>query len=118
MSRDTAFPGIIVEEVTVQVGRDAVTRTFDTGLAEDVTPDSVKSLLDEVPMYGSQFVDSRLEYQLLVDSPSKYSAMSKARGFIRLKNPFEPDIIDIFNVEEVESGLLRNTYRIEANIRK
>lgn len=100
--RQTAFPQIVVEEIEVNVGDTGVVTEFGEGLPEDITPDFIEDITDLLPLFGDSSVESQLVYTLLIGAAAKQPAKSKARGFTRVKNPFEPDIIEILSVERLE----------------
>lgn len=146
-SRQSAFPGILVEEVRVSkppfdepgvvqefVGR-GVTREFEAlKKAGDFTDETVGEILDSVEdMIGPLRDTYQIEYVLLVRSLtdntlSKRGAKARARAFTRAKNPFEPEIVEVRSVSvdqdlsgkflESTGGRLGTIYRVRTAVTK
>lgn len=114
MFRSTALPNIWVaglkaekppfdEPGVVQefVGRGVTTEFEIPKKAEDFTQTSVKNLLDSFERSIGPLRDTfKLKYNLLVRSPkanplSRRAVRMRARGYVRSKNPFEPDLISV-----------------------
>lgn len=124
MTERTAFPNVWVESIEVEtppydsegeiqgaVGR-GVTREFDALVsATDMTAGRISDFLEGaeemIPMTRDQ---SKLTYNLViraVPNPGmgpfqrymqhwqERSAAGRARAFVRAKNPFEPDVIEV-----------------------
>lgn len=122
MARQTAFPGIIVKEITARTGGGGRTLSFEEGLPENIPSERIKSFLDGVNLFGSELVENKLVYKLEVAAYSELSASAKARAFTRLKNPFEIDTIEVTEPEKIRDlGALRagrNAYKINVIITK
>lgn len=122
MSRQTAFPGILVEKVEASAGASGRTLELEEGLPENIDGERIKSFLSNVRLFGSRLIDSSITYHLTVVAVSETGAKNKARSFVRLKNPFEPDIITIQDVAvmeelgEFDKG--RKAYAVAATIQK
>lgn len=115
----TAFPGIMVEEMRITGEGGTVSSDFDVPLTgENVTEGKVRGFLEEnLPEMGSGGFDA-LTYTLLVKGASRPTAKAKARGFARLKNPFEPDIIDVSVMGTPDTEGVLKTYRVRVSVRK
>jgi len=122
MTRQTPFPGILIDSIKAEAGGGGRTLEFEEGLPEKIPSRRIKSLMDQLPMFGSEFVNSRLIYNLKVAAYTSYTAKSKARGLVRLKNPFEPNFINIKSIEKDERlGILRGgrtVYSVTAVVEK
>lgn len=124
MTRQTAFPGILVESISVTNTASGGGRTleFEEGLPEKVTVERIQSFFDSFDLLGSDMVEYRIEYNLLVAAYTGVSAKAKSRTFVRFKNPFETPFISTTNHgKQKELGVLRggrNVYRVSATIRK
>lgn len=124
MTRQTAFPGIIVESISVTNPASGGGRTleFEEGLPEKVTVERIKSFLDSFDLLGSDLVEYNITYNLLIAAYSEVSAKAKSRTFVRIKNPFETDFISTTgHGKQKDMGVLRggrNVYSVSATIRK
>jgi len=122
MSRQTAFPGVIIEEIEATAGSGGRTLDFPEGLPENIPTDRIESFTNEIRFFGSDLVgDSKLTYRLQVAGVSKSAAHLKGRTFVRAKNPFEPQIIEVRNVDKLKDmGVmeLRNAYSVEVVVTK
>lgn len=133
MARQTSFPGVLVESIRVEkppfdekgviqefVGR-GMTREFPSP-EMDLTPDQVEDVIDSASELIGPLRDTfKMRYNLVVRSvPFKRvervkerSISTRARAYVRVKNPFEPDIIKVgepsrakeFEEEESITGL-------------
>lgn len=145
MARQSAFPGILVEEVKVEtppfdepgviqefVGR-GVTNEFEAlKKANEFTEDTIGDILDSAEdMIGPLRDTFRIRYTLLVRAAtgtrlSKRGAKARARAFTRAKNPFEPDLVKVRSAEiasefsgaEVMGRELGTVYRVETQVTK
>lgn len=122
MERQTAFPGIIVRAIQAKSGEGGKTLEFEEGLPEDIPTERIQSFLDSVTMFDSELVDSELTYNLQVAAVNPSVAKGKARTFARLKNPFEPSMVDVSKPEQLKMiGVfdgLRKAYKVDVNIQK
>lgn len=122
MSRQTVFPGIIVESIQATAGGGGRTLDFEEGLPEDIPSERIQSLFDNIRLFGSDFVDNEVTYTLLVASYTSLSAALKSKAFVRAKNPFEPDVIDVSTpVKDGSLGVLRggrNVFRVRVEVEK
>lgn len=122
MTRQTAFPGIVVDSISAISGSVGMTKGFEEGLPEMITPDLIQNFIDEnFRFFDSEVAKSELRYNMLVASYTKATAVAKARAFVRLKNPFSINTIKIkeaemTNIETTRIG--RKVYRIRASVRK
>lgn len=131
----TAFPRVKVESLKVEsppfdkpgeiqsrVG-DAVTTTFDMfpsgdEFTSDRVQEAIDSARDMIGLTGDTFA---LEYTLLVTGVSKRGAITTARAFTRVKNPFEADVISVDSVSKdrnLSGGGLGNVYRVTTRVEK
>lgn len=124
MSRQSALPGIFIESIEVEkppfdepgvvqefVG-EGITKEFDTlKKAEEMTVGRLRDILQELEDIIGPFRDDfKVKYNLQVrtfpEPPGvadvglssrlqKRSVRTRARIFARLKNPFEPDVIEV-----------------------
>ena len=121
MARQTAIPGIIVNRVEARTPSDGKALDFD-GKPEDVTFDRLRSLFEQVNLFVANTGASRVIYDLDVAAYNKTSAKSKARAFVRLKNPFEVDIVNTSRPRKVEDlgpvNGFRNAYTVIVEIVK
>lgn len=133
MGRQTSFPGILIRDIEASVGSENRTldrgiggtgRTieFEEGLPENIPTERIQSFINEVRLFGDSHVDSSLTYNLYVASMSPTLAKAKSRTFVRMKNPFEPDIIDVSEpVRDSGIGPLdkgRDVYRVSVTVSK
>lgn len=123
MSRQTAFPGIIVESIEVSTGSGGIIAEFEEGMPEDIPSSRVKSIIEQVDLFGSRYVkESKLVYNLQVVGYAKPAAHMKARAFVRAKNPFEASIIEVSVGEKLKDmGVLRagrNAYSVTVEVTK
>lgn len=123
MSRQTAFPGVLLESIKVEkppfdepgviqefVGRGA-TASFDNFPDwKEVSPTFIETKLEELEeMIGPLRDTFKMRYNLLVRAPSiptitdagvaknvqKRTVSTRSRAYVRAKNPFEPDILEV-----------------------
>lgn len=122
MGRQTAFPGIIIKNVRAKAGSSGQTLEFEEGLPEKIPTERIQSFLNNLRLFDSDYVDSELKYTLLVAAPYATAAQTKARAFVRLKNPFEPDLIDVSDTQlnssigPLDNG--RKVYQVEVTVSK
>lgn len=119
--RQTAFPNILVEEILARNESKGRGVEFDEGLPENIPTERIESLISSVRVFGSDRPESKLVYKLQVMALTESSAKAYARAFVRLKNPFEPDIVGTEVVETLGTGGVldrRNRYRIEVTVEK
>lgn len=120
MGRQTVFPGLMVDRIEArQFGR-AVDTVHEQGAPLKNVAERAKSLIQFLnPLFDEDFV---LEYDISIAAYSQFSAKTKARVYVRMKNPFEPDIIDITSVEKIRnlpaSKAGRNLYEITVEVKK
>ena len=120
MARQSVFPAILVEEISVHnppfdesgviqefVG-EGVYREYEAlRKAADFSDDTVGRFIREAEdMIGPIRDTYRIRYSLLVRAAtgtfiSERGAKARARAFTRVKNPFEPEFIHIRRIEEV-----------------
>lgn len=109
-------------EIQSRVG-EALTRTFEMlPSGDDFTPDRVEDFIessrDVIGLRGEKFA---LDYTLLITGVSQTGAITTARAFTRVKNPFEADVISVESVskdEELSGGRLGNVYRVTVRVEK
>lgn len=122
MSRQTLFPGIIIEEIDASYSGGGRTLEFQEGLPENVPTDRIESFIGEMEFFGSRFSkENKLTYRLQVAAISKYAAHLKSRTFVRAKNPFEPQFLEVKNVKELDDmGVMkaRNAYSVDVVVTK
>lgn len=122
MPRQTAFPGIIVEQIDARAGGGGRSLEFDEGLPEDINTERIESFTSQINIFGSDLVENKLTYHLHVAAYNNVSAKAKARAFVRLKNPFEPDVIEVSEPEKLKDlGVLkggRNAYSVTVEVKK
>ena len=120
MERQTAFPGILIESIKVEkppfdekgviqefMGR-GVTMEFDMlQRAADISNKQIHDKIESAEdMIGPLRETYRISYNLkivavpagdseLIQSLQNRSLSSRARAFVRVKNPFEPHVIDV-----------------------
>lgn len=122
MGRQTPFPGIIVRSIHASAGGGGRSIEFDEGLPEDIPTERIQSLINELRVFGDPRVSSKITYKLYVASLNPILAKAKTRSFVRLKNPFEPQTIDVSEpvidkgIGPLDNG--RDVYRVEATISK
>lgn len=138
--RRTSFPNIWVESMKVEkppfdeqgviqefVGRGVVSEFEVPKKAADVSKDTVGQLLDSVEESIGPLRDTfRLKYRLVVRVPmgnpfTKRGVRLRARAFVRMKNPFEPDLIEVSPVQQA-GGLFENMkgdfYKVSVTVTK
>jgi len=122
MGRQTAFPGVIVKSIEAKSGDSGKVLEFEEGLPEDIPSNRVQSFLDSIPLFGSKLTQNELVYNLEISAISKGAAHTKARAFARAKNPFEPRVAEVRNVEKLKDlGILRggrSAYSVEVRVVK
>lgn len=123
MSRQTAFPGILVESISVKkppfdepgviqefVGL-GVTREFkDLTEGKNLTPDRIEQILEDFEEHIGPLKDEfKIKYNLIIRSAptpdiggevmarrlQKRTVSGRARVYARAKNPFEADLIRV-----------------------
>lgn len=123
MANQTAFPGILVESIKVEkppfdepgvvqefVGR-GVTREFDDPTkGMNLTPDKIEQIFEDFEDHIGPFRGSfKVRYNLIIRatpapdmgkmfSPKKFqkrAVSTRARLFVRAKNPFEPNVLQV-----------------------
>ena len=132
MARQTAFPGIYLEDIKVQkppfdepgmvqefVGRGA-TKSLEVpqnvnNMREEYIQDSIRSMQDIIgPIRG----DYEITYTLLVKGKLDRGISARARAFARAKNPFEPNLINVSDPHDAgEFGPL-DVKRVSVRVRK
>lgn len=114
MTRKTAFPNIWLESIEVAkppfdeagvvqefVGRGATKEIRPIQNAADFSPDNIGKFLESAEgMIGPLRDEFKLKYNILVRAPvdndfTKRGTSIRARTFGRVKNPFEPDVIEV-----------------------
>lgn len=140
MGRQTAFPGIMVEAIRVQkppfdeegvvqefVGRGATHKFEPIQQAADLTPESISNVLEGMEDIIGPLRDTyKIKYELLVRVPvsnpaSKRAVSLRARTYARVKNPFEPDILEVSNpVKDVglSGDEVGDIYRVTVSVTK
>lgn len=147
MSRQSAFPGIVVESVKIRnppfdepgiiqefVGSGITTRFGALRRADEFTKETVGEIIDNAEeMIGILRETFQIEYTLLVRSVtdtrlSRRGAKARARAFTRAKNPFEPDIVRVKSVNidqdlsdkflETTGDRLGTVYRVTTQVTK
>lgn len=120
----TTFPGILVEEIEVRknvtprgnFGRGVGMEFNVPELGADITPRRIREVLEELG-FGVT-TDDVLIYRMLVKGASRPTATAKARGFVRLKNPFEPDVLNVKRVEDATTEGIIKAFRIWVEVSK
>lgn len=114
MGNSLAFPSILVETVT---GIHEENEGDFQAITEALTPNE--------PLIGDtlQFEDFKnvdaIEYNLQVIAARPELAKVKARFYVRAKNPFEPDIIKVFDPEKIDDiNLMMNKYKVDVRVEK
>lgn len=124
MSRQTAFPSIIIDSIEARNIQSGSGRTLDLeeGLPEKVPTERIMSFLEQIPLFGSDMVDHILVYNLEIAAINSTAAEQKARTFVRAKNPFEADMVDPSPAEKMmDIGVLdagRDAYRVSVEVEK
>ena len=123
MSRQTAFPGIIVNSIRVRTspsddkgvieefGPSGVTTEFaGVKRAADLEPNRIRGIIEEAEELIGPLNDSfEMKYNLtvrglplpgsgkrnVIKSVQRRSVRLRARSFARIKNPFEPEILEV-----------------------
>lgn len=148
--RQTAFPGIVLESLEVRSQHDeegAIKNFVDRGLTaefetirnanqftEDTIGDIIQNLESNIGPLGDDF---RIIYTMLVRAKpvltendflntintgtSERSVSMRSRGFVRTKNPFEPDIIEVGQPtkdEQMSEDIVGTVYQIDVMITK
>ena len=115
----TVFPGVEVHSLVVIKG--VVQEDGSLGaasgfggditnkdiLGDNIVSRTVRRLFDE--KVGER---DALAYELIVKATNPASARLKAKAYVRLKNPFEPTVIAISNIQEMEGEGLVKTYSV------
>lgn len=122
-SRQTAFPGIIIESIRAETSDGGKELVFEEGLPEDIPSDRIKSFFDSIKLFQPRRVqEHRIVYTLQVAAYTSIAAKAKSRSFVRFKNPFSPNIVGIASTEKLKDlGVLRagrNAYRVIAVVEK
>lgn len=122
MARQTAMPGVLVKSIQAKSGGGGRTLEFEEGLPENIGRDRISSFLDNVTLFGSSSVNSVLIYNLEVAAYSEMSAKSKARAFVRMKNPFEIATLTISSSDKLRDlGVMkggRSAYSVSVRVQK
>lgn len=119
MSRNTIFPGVVVDSIEVRSGGGGRIMEFDEGLPEMIPTELIQKLINKVPMFGSSYTDSVLVYNLQVAAISPVFASTKARSFARAKNPFEASVIGVKETEMIrDPDMERKDYRVVVEVEK
>lgn len=117
MGRQTFFPGMIVDNIEARSPGGGVDVTDPLNLPLENITDNVRSLIDFLNPISMEHVT--IVYNMKVSSYSKFAAESKARTFVRIKNPFEPDILEVSsNVVEKKGIAQRNIYSVRVEVEK
>jgi len=146
MGRQTAFPGVYIDSISIEkppysekgvikefVGR-GVTKEFDAlQRASELSKKTVHKFEEDAEdMIGPLREDYRIKYHLKVRAvPTKDSALlqalqgrsmsSRVRAFTRVKNPFEPTVIDVSEPvkdNKLSSDLTGDVYSITTTVSK
>lgn len=131
MPDNTIFPGILITELKIQQGdipepgvikefgpRGLTTEFEPAKMARDFSPDIVQDLIKNFAAWDD---DYWLEYRLQVQAAMARSAKMKARAFVRVKNPFEADLINVHSVkkdEDMSGDKLGNVYNVRVRVNK
>lgn len=122
MSRQTPFPGIIIEEIEASVGGGGKILEFEEGLPEDIPSRRIQSFFETINLFGTDLAETEVVYRLQVTAYAKAAAHGKARTFVRAKNPFSPRLLEVRNVRKKKDlGILRggrNAYSVEVKVIK
>lgn len=107
MTGNDSFPGIGIVSIDIE-------ETEGEELSDK--RNAVQALAN---LFGALSGDyTELIYTLDVAAMTEVSAKSKARSFVRLKNVFEPSIVDIRSIEKTADNGLFNTYRVVIDVEK
>lgn len=119
------FPGVEVHSLTIikgvvqDDGTLGVAEGFGGGITDkDILGDNF--ITKTARRIFEEQVGERdaLAYELIVKATNPASARVKAKAYVRLKNPFEPTLIAISNVEEIEGEGLIKTYSVSVPVIK
>jgi len=121
MARQTAVPGIIVNSIGVETQTSTKTMEFNSK-PEDIDYTRLLSLLEQYNVLYPRPGATTIVYDLDVSAYNTTSAGPKARAFVRLKNPFEPNIIKTSEPRKTDDlGVVsgyRNVYNVRVQIEK
>lgn len=130
--RDTVFPQVYIEEISIEkppfdepgvvqeyVGRGA-TKEFETlQKIDSVGEDTIQSWINSLEEVIGPIRDSfKLEYTFLMKAVSGRAARTKARAITRAKNPFEVDILEVSDAEVAFDDTTPDTYRVSVTVTK
>lgn len=149
MSRQSAFPGIFISSIEVEkppfdepgviqefVGRGVIHEFEMMRRASDITEENIGEVITSVEELIGPLRDSfRVKYNLRVKAAvgqfrdisdlmiriQKRSVKSRARLFVRVKNPFEPDILEVTEPElneELSIEEIGNVYNVTVTVTK
>lgn len=126
----TIFPNIIIKEIEASSAYSSRSLEFDppaVGEGEGDLPGLVSSITDKVvslmkrvnPVGEEQFT---VTYHMEVGALTETGARAKARGLVRGKNPFEPDVIEVYS-EEIDDEFMSKSgpmkvYRVSVEVEK
>lgn len=115
----TVFPGVEVESIFIiknvieEDGTLGAAETFGDSLDQDNILQNNYITRTVRKFYKDRLGErDALAYELSVKATNSKSAEIKAKAFVRLKNPFEPTLIAISNVQEIEGEGLVKTYAV------
>lgn len=102
MSTQRAFPRVEVEQITV-VGPDR-----NEAIGEEFVEETIQSLGER----------EELIYELNIDSVFEPGSKMTGRAYVRVKNPLEPDIIDVRSSNLISDDGLFNSYNVTVAVSK
>lgn len=115
----TLFPNISLKKIRAK--GDGYSQSFNggaSGSGRDIGA-MIKSVVQRMRLKVD--ANHSIEYVMSVTAFSKSAAKAKGRGFVRAKNPFEPDIISTSATEKASSvgiGGVRSMYEVRVEIQK
>lgn len=120
MGRQTVFPGIMVDRIEARQFDRAVDTVHEQGAPLKNITERAKSLIEFLnPLFDEDLI---LEYDITVASYSQFAAKTKSRVYVRAKNPFEPDILDVTSIRKVRDLPIskggRNLYEVTVQVKK
>lgn len=120
MGRQTVFPGLMVDRIEARQLGEAVDAVHEQGAPLENVTERAKSLIQFLnPLFDEDLV---LEYDISIAAYSEFSAKTKSRVYVRMKNPFEPDFLDITGVVKTRSLPVskggRNLYEVTVEVKK
>lgn len=108
-----AFPAITVHRIDTRESVTGMSDDADASIVQpdisDLTPDVIKDLAED---------RDKLMYDLIVKASTETMARTRAKMFVRLKNPFELSDVTIANFEKKGEGSVWNEYSILVGITK